>query len=1106
VDYVVLGITPFQYNPVTRELVVYRDLRVRVTFSGGNGHFGDDRLRSRYWEPLLQSHLLNYASLPTIDFDKRMREQTDEDNCEYLIIVPDDPTFIAWADSIKQFRTQQGIITGITTLTEIGGNDWTAIYNYMITAYWVWSIPPVAVLLLGDHENSGGANPITSHLWDNYCVSDNKYVDVMPDDLPDMAISRIPANDGGDLATMVGKFLDYERTPPTDPNFYDHPIIAGGWQEERWFIPCTEIIYGYLANELGKNPVREYAIYEPPLPTTIWSTATNTNVIVAYFGPAGLQYIPATPEYLWDWGGNATRINADINAGAFILQHRDHGYEYGWGEPAYSVNSLTGLSNTMLPFVFSTNCCTGNFSLSNQCLAEGFYNMQYGAVGVNAASEVSYSFVNDTYQWGVYDSMWPDFDPGYGVDSTGSPELRTCFANASGKYYLEASSWPYNVYSKTVTYHLLHHFGDAFLTLYSEVPQALTVEHPAMVNAEITEFPITATTRAMVALTVGEEIIGVTEATGSPQTISISPRSPGETILVTATLQNYNRYSSEVDVITEQPHYVVYEDLTINDASGNNNQLLDLGEDVTLSITLKNIGTQTATNIQTRILCNDDYIVLIDSMEIYPSIASLSTTMIPDGFEIATTGNVPDLHEIAFTMGATDGDSTWLSPFSITAHAPVVVFDGLFIDDASGNGNDHLDPGETADFQITLYNEGSGYAEDLTVLLATDNPLITIPQNSGILAYLDSDSSGVVLYASIAADSSITPEDSANFTLDITTPGGYITRLEFGIMVGDSRYVPSGPDAYGYYAYDEYDGLDAPDYDWVEIATPAGGNGIELDLSVLPFTLLDLPFSFRFYGVDYDKATINANGWVSFDTTETFFPQNLPIPDALPPNRLIAAFWDYMAYASGGQVFYLDDAANHRFIVEWYQMPHSGSLDSVETFEVILLDPAYYPSVTGDGEIIVHYHSLSSLLNGCTVGIEDLEGAVGLEYLYNGTYDSLAIPLEDQFSVKFTTGSLPLGVEGSVSVTLPEEYYLTQNYPNPFNPQTTISFGLPKTGQVRLSVYDLQGRRVATLVDGERAAGVHRVTFDGSSLASGIYLTHMSADGFAQTRKMILVK
>ena len=69
------------------------------------------------------------------------------------------------------------------------------------------------------------------------------------------------------------------------------------------------------------------------------------------------------------------------------------------------------------------------------------------ALGVMAASEISYSFVNDTYVWGLYDNMWPDFMPDYGT----TPESRgvlPAFGNAGGKYFLQQSSWPYNTGNK----------------------------------------------------------------------------------------------------------------------------------------------------------------------------------------------------------------------------------------------------------------------------------------------------------------------------------------------------------------------------------------------------------------------------------------------------------------------------------------------------------------------------------------------------------------------------------------------------------------------------------------------------------------------------------
>lgn len=91
---------------------------------------------------------------------------------------------------------------------------------------------------------------------------------------------------------------------------------------------------------------------------------------------------------------------------------------------------------------------------------------------------------------------------------------------------------------------------------------------------------------------------------------------------------------------------------------------------------------------------------------------------------------------------------------------------------------------------------------------------------------------------------------------------------------------------------------------------------------------------------------------------------------------------------------------------------------------------------------------------------------------------------------------------------LPKAITLAQNYPNPFNPSTTISFELPESQQVSLTVYDVTGRRVATLLNGEtRQSGEHTITFDASNLASGIYLYRLStAAGQTFTNKMMLVK
>lgn len=86
------------------------------------------------------------------------------------------------------------------------------------------------------------------------------------------------------------------------------------------------------------------------------------------------------------------------------------------------------------------------------------------------------------------------------------------------------------------------------------------------------------------------------------------------------------------------------------------------------------------------------------------------------------------------------------------------------------------------------------------------------------------------------------------------------------------------------------------------------------------------------------------------------------------------------------------------------------------------------------------------------------------------------------------------------------EFALNQNYPNPFNPVTQIKYQVPTASKVTLKVYDILGREVATLVDQVRTAGVYSVSFNGSSLSSGVYFYRMTAGKFNQTKRLILLK
>lgn len=728
VDVVMLGITPFQYNPVQKQLIVYHNIQVEVVFEDGNGQFGESRLRSRWWDPILKDMLINYEQLPEINYSET-GSSNRETGAEYLIVIPDNEDFISWADSIRLFRVHQGISTMIVDVNDIGGNTVAAFENYFNEAYNTWDIPPSAVLMLGDYNTNGTQGLISHMLYDhpggyNPYISDNPFSDVSGNMLPDIVFARITANNSAQLELMINKFLDYERNPPVNQGFYDNPITAMGWQTERWFQLCSEIVNGFWEHGLGKSPIRENAIYSGS-PGGVWSSNTNTTQVVNYFGPFGLNYIPANTSHLTDWGGNASRINNDINNGAFMLQHRDHGYEGGWGEPDYGNSDINGLTNDDLSFIWSVNCLTGKFDYGSESFAEKFHRHPYGAVGIVAATEVSYSFVNDVYVWGAFDNMWPQFMPDYGSNPP-TRAIFPAFANAAGKIFLQQSSWPYNPEHKPITYNLFHHHGDAFLNVYSEMPQDLTVNHMPVLLSGLDLFEVTVEEGAWIALTVGDEIIGTAEAVDGITQVPISIQEPNTQIRITITKQNYFRYDQVIECIPPEGSYVILNENLIHDVAGNQNGQIDFGEEILLDIALKNVGSENATEVYATLSTVSPFVTVTQNEAAFGEIPAGEIMLLDEVFAFIVADSIANNLKIPFDITMNSEDKSWTSSFSLTANAPEFSIGNFIVDDTQGNSNGRLDPGETAYMHFHLENIGHSDANATTVLLNMMNPFIEV--------------------------------------------------------------------------------------------------------------------------------------------------------------------------------------------------------------------------------------------------------------------------------------------------------------------------------------------------------------------------------------------
>ncbi|MFQ6676475.1 MAG: T9SS type A sorting domain-containing protein, partial [Fidelibacterota bacterium] len=154
----------------------------------------------------------------------------------------------------------------------------------------------------------------------------------------------------------------------------------------------------------------------------------------------------------------------------------------------------------------------------------------------------------------------------------------------------------------------------------------------------------------------------------------------------------------------------------------------------------------------------------------------------------------------------------------------------------------------------------------------------------------------------------------------------------------------------------------------------------------------------------------------------------------------------------------------------------------------------YYELPNGSKTAFFGFDVLS--LNTMAVGADTLYGA---GYHWVGMYPQGPIP-----QALLWMNAIVLETEDSRS--LPEQFALLKVYPNPFNPATTIEFSVPRGGLVTLTVYDLLGREVETILSERMDAGYHAVQWNAGDVSSGIYVVTMEAEGFRRVRKLTVLK
>jgi len=1226
---------PVAYRPQSGELAYYPSVTVTVESrpsARAQEAYANLLNRSRKANEHLAGLIQNPEAIMVYGPEEPMRPT----GWDMLFIMPE--AFIPGYQDFVNYKTRSGVMSTIVTTQYIYANypgldDQTKIRNCIIDYYHNQDI--TFVFLAGDNEHiphrglycaagytdSDIAGDLYYAALDGNWNSDgdNNYGEPGEEDyVAEVFIGRTCADNATEIPNTLNKYMLYQ-TAPVEAEI-ETALMTG--EDLGWPIWAWEY----------KEEIR--------LGSSNWGYTT-----VGF--PANFT-VGRLYEYPGQYWSAMTDLLPLLNQGPNLVNHLGHGdvnlVMQFYTTNITDVNCTNDGINHNFYIAYSQACYSGSFdnrttggSYTSDCICEEFTTIAHGAVAWEC---------NSRYGWGdlsTTNGPSQPFDRQF-FDALFA-ENRTTLGDMNGDSKEDCIWMVPSDNTIRWCYYELNLLGDPSMDVWTADPGVFypTFNAVALLGSQNLQVTNISAPGALVTLSMNNIVLGQANANASGvATVTFDqPLSQLGTITLMITAHNMLPYEGQVTVIPPSGPYVIFSAYVIEDAlMGNGNGQLDYGETVQLTMTVENVGVANATNVNLTISSGDPLVTISDSTQYVGTINAGATATVNNAFTFAAASSVPDLHGCNFTLRASSGATIWESYFVVVAHAPVAQYTSHTVSDPPpGNNNGSLDPGESTTFAITVTNEGSASVGNLTMTMTENDPYITVsstPANLGTLLAGGSATGNI----SVQALSSCPQEHVAQLTLNFTGAGGYAGTDTFSVTVGDILYAPTGPDGYGYTAYDPFDAPELPVYQWVEISADSGGLG-----TMIPFTSDDqvfsfgLPFTFQYYGVDFDTFTVAANGWIGMGRIGADDYSNSAIPSSDGPANMIAPYWEDLSpqRTNSGKVWRWFDAANHRFIVEYNHIEQFAPTNNFETFQVILLDPAYYTTISGDGRIKFQYKDMSaSAQTEGTVGIENGAQTIGLQYLFDGAYDLHAHAIADGFAIMVTTptqaanltvtlipygtpiiipntggsfsyniaaanlgptqvtadvwcmvtlpngnpygptlgpvslvfpagfsnnrdrtqavpgaapagsytyhayigdypnivydqdsfpftksgsGGLGLGAGewintgesfddwlGTIQVVIPENYTLGQNHPNPFNPITAISYQLPADSYVSLRVYDTAGRLVMTVVNGWRAAGSYEATFDGSSLASGIYVYRLEAGNFSAVKKMILMK
>ena len=359
-------------------------------------------------------------------------------------------------------------------------------------------------------------------------------------------------------------------------------------------------------------------------------------------------------------------------------------------------------------------------------------------------------------------------------------------------------------------------------------------------------------------------------------------------------------------------------------------------------------------------------------------------------------------------------------------------------------------------------------------------------------------------------------------------------------------------DSFGYYWFHS-DSSVGPPYEWVDISNTGQPIDFGYDIDDGNSGPLYLGFDFEFYGNQFNTINVCTNGWASFTDSVSTQPQAFTLPNPDPPNNMLSPLLYNLNFEFGGEAYFYTNYSDSA-IITWqgvFNIIQGGPF----TFQIILVAPDY---------IKFQYDDIGEdLFYRWIVGIENDDGTIGSEVNKYSPYirDDIAVefnwaplpePLDwisidsalgtiapysnNQIEIIFDAENLDSGphnavlqlacndpnnslntIPVAVNVVEPTEvsdtdekppyhFSLNQCHPNPFNASTTIRYSLLEFSRVSIEIYDILGRKIETINEGEIPAGEYQIIWNAENKPSGVYFYRIQAGDFSETKRMVLLR